>query len=126
MSFAKELNEAVKDAPRQLAERRAEVRRDELLIALTNKYLLDVRANILCAAKKGFREKYMNFNRRDFKVNFPGLGTPAQVQRDWLNEMCNPESKYILEDPDTGKKLTLEGICSDVWNNANFTTVFTW
>ena len=98
--------------------------RDELFAFITEKYLIDVRESIFRAAKKGAREKYINFNRDDFKANFPGMGTPAQVQRAWLTEMCNPESKYIIEND--GKKLTLEGIEADVWNNSKFTTKFTW
>lgn len=125
MRFAKELNEAVNEDHNSI-EMRAEVRRSELFTALTEKYLVNVRDSILRAAKKGFRKKYINFNREDFKANFHGLGTPAQVQRDWLKEICNPESKYVLVHHNDGKKLTLEGINADVWNNSKFTTLFKW
>lgn len=127
MSFAAELNVAVGEAPECEVKRRTkEDVRNELFTALTDKYLVDVRESILRAAKKGLREKYINFNREDFKANFPGLGTPCEVQRAWLIEMCNPESKYMLESVQDGTKLTLEGINADVWNNAKFTTVFKW
>ena len=127
MSFAEQLNAAVMAAPECEVKRRTkEDVRNDLFTALTDKYLVDVRESILRAAKKGLREKYINFNREDFKANFPGLGTPAEVQREWLIEMCNPESKYMLESVQDGTKLTLEGINADVWNNAKFTTVFKW
>ena len=132
MSFAAELNQAVSDASETSKTRRApseeerERVRDEIMTRLTQKYLLDVRASIMRAAKKGYREKYINFKRDEFKANFPGLGTPPELQRAWLKEMCNPDSKYILEDPEHGNKLSLEGIDTDVWNNGSFTTVFRW
>lgn len=99
--------------------------KDKMFTELTDIHLVKVRNSILNAAKKGAQKKYINFNREDFKANFPGMGTPAQVQKEWLKEMCNPQSKYIITD-DEGKKLTLEGISADVWNNAKFTTVFSW
>lgn len=127
MSFVAELNVVAGEAPAGEVKRRSkEEVRDELFTALTEKYLVDVRESILRAAKKGYREKFINFDRVDFKANFPGLGTPPEVQRAWLKEMCDPESKYMLEDPEDGKKLTLEGIDADVWNNGKFTTVFKW
>jgi len=132
MSFAAELNlvladvPTVEDVPKEEIKRRPkEEVRDELFKVLTDKYLLDVRESILRSAKKGLREKYINFKKDDFKANYPGLGTPAQFQNEWLKEMSNPGSKYMLTD-DTGKKMTLEGITFDVMNNFKFTTVFKW
>ena len=126
MAFVAELNAVevefkVTEKPKK---RSLDEVRDELFTFLTEKYLNDVRESIFRAAKKGAREKYMNFNRDDFKANFPGMGTPAQVQKAWLEEMCDPDSKYIIEDG--GKKFTLEGIEADVWNNGKFTTKFSW
>ena len=88
----------------------------------------------------------MNFDRDAFKANFNGLGTPVQFQRLWLAELCNPDSKYLegpswlqLQNNDTKvnnwssvfngsmiKKESFQGLNYDVWNNANFTTVFSW
>ena len=124
MSFVAELNDVAKNTEMPKKRTKEEVR-DEMFQALTDKYLVDVRDSIFRAAKKGLREKYINFKREDFKANFPGLGTPAELERAWLIEMCNPLSKYVVED-DSGKKLTLEGINADVWNNGKFTTVFKW
>ena len=126
MAFVAELNAVevefkVTEKPKK---RSLDEVRDELFTVLTEKYLNDVRESIFRAAKKGSREKYINFNRDDFKANFPGMGTPAQVQKAWLTEMCNPDSKYMIEVD--GKKLTLEGIEADVWNNGKFTTKFSW
>lgn len=91
---------------------------------LTQKYLKNTRESIIRAAKKGLTEKYINFTRDDFKANFPGLGTPKEVERDWLTEMCNPESKYLKDE--NVKRLCLDGINFDIWNNGSFTTHFTW
>jgi hypothetical protein len=130
MSFAAELKQAVSDAPETRRpptdEERARVR-DEIMTRLTDKYLVEVRESIMRAAKKGYREKYINFNREDFKANFPGLGTPPELERDWLKEMCNPNSKYLAGD-EAGdvRRPTLEGIDAEVWNNGKFTTKFSW
>jgi len=101
------------------------VRRDEVMTFLTQKYLKSTRESIIRAAKKGINEKYINFARDDFKANFPGLGTPKEFQSDWLTEMCNPESKYFNGDEEL-KKMCLDGIKFDIWNNSSFTTHFTW
>ena len=125
MSFAAELVAATESVPVDERKKSKDQVRDELFSALTEKYLVEVRNSILRAAQNGCREKYINFTREDFKANFPGLWTPAEVQRGWLMEMCNPESKYMMTDSD-GKCLTLEGIEANVWNNQKFTTHFKW
>ena len=125
MSFAAELiavSSAVSKDDKKMTKDEV---RDTLFTALTDKYLVDVRNSILRAAHNGFREKYINFARDDFKANFAGMGTPAEVQRGWLTEMCDPKSKYMKRD-DEGNYLTLEGIDADVWNNIKFTTLFKW
>lgn len=125
MSFAAELVAMSDATPIDDKKTTKDDVRDKLFTALTDKYLLDVRNSLLRAAHKGFREKYINFTRDDFKANFAGLGTPAEVQRGWLIEMCDPESKYMKKD-DEGNCLTLQGIDADVWNNVKFTTHFKW
>lgn len=125
MSFAAELIAVTESIPVEERKKSKEEVRDELYGALTAKYLVDVRNSILRAAQNGYREKYINFTREDFKANFAGLGTPAEVQRGWLIEMCNPESKFMMTDDD-GKCLTLQGIEASVWNNQKFTTHFKW
>ena len=140
MSFAKMLNE-IGNSPEVTQEQeksakskedkkkafleKQEARLDELMTSLTAKYAKSTYESIIRAAKKGYKSKYINFSRDDFKANFPGLGTPKEVERKWLNEMMNPDSKYLVED-DEGNKICLEGIDSDIWNNGAFTTHFSW
>ena len=99
--------------------------KDEKFKFLTEKYLNDILAGIERAAKKGYREKYMNFDREDFKANCKGLGYPNEFQRMWLDEVSKPTSSYIFKDED-GVPRCLEGIEASIWNNGSFTTVFKW
>ena len=99
--------------------------KDEKFKFLTEKYLNDILAGIERAAKKGYREKYMNFDREDFKANCKGLGYPNEFQRMWLDEVSKPDSPYIFKDKD-GIPKCLEGIEASIWNNGAFTTVFKW
>ena len=109
----------------KLAERQLEVKREKFNL-LNEKYFLSIRNNILKAASQGKREKHMNFDRNDFKANCPGLGGVVQFQSMWLNEITNPKSKYLLIDADSCQPLHISGISYDIWNNAAFTTVFSW
>ena len=127
------------------------VRKERLFYSLTFKYYDKIKEGIENASKHGRQYLYMNFNREDFKANFPGLGNPSKIQRQWLSELCNPNSKYLegcswkqsisnknVKDShsvfykhknktqDTIKKESFEGLNYDVWNNAKFTTVFSW
>tara|TARA_Y100000816_G_C25726725_1_gene382967 strand:- start:57 stop:446 length:390 start_codon:yes stop_codon:yes gene_type:complete len=99
--------------------------KDEKFKFLTEKYLNDILAGIERAAKKGYREKYMNFDREDFKANCKGLGYPNEFQRMWLDEVSKPTSSYIFKDEDEVPRC-LEGIEANIWNNSSFTTVFKW
>ena len=99
--------------------------KDEKFKFLTEKYLNNILAGIKRSANKGYREKYMNFDREDFKANCNGLGYPNEFQRMWLNEVSKPDSPYILKDED-GTPMCLEGIEVSIWNNGAFTTVFKW
>ena len=99
--------------------------KDEKFKFLTEKYLNDILAGIERAAKKGYREKYMNFDREDFKANCKGLGYPNEFQRMWLDEVSKPTSSYIFKD-ENGVPMCLEGIEANIWNNGAFTTVFKW
>ena len=99
---------------------------DERFIFLTKKYYNAIGLEIYRTATTGRTEKYMNFEREDFKVNFPGLGNPAAFQQLWLEEICNPDSKYIPTNPETNEKIHFKGLEFDVWNNRAFTTVFSW
>ena len=114
-----------KEAERKAFQTRAQDRYDELMIALTQKYARRTYDSLVQAAQKGYTEKYINFDRKDFMANFPGLGNPKQVQKSWLNEMMNPQSKYLINDND-GNSLVFDGIRFDIWNNGSFTTHFLW
>lgn len=72
-----------------------ESRKNEMFKSLTFKYYNQIIYAIENASKHGNQYVYMNFDRDAFKANFHGLGTPAQFQRLWLRELCNPESKYL-------------------------------
>lgn len=110
----------------QLKKRQQEVK-DRMFKQLSKKHLLSIKNGIMNAAKKGKTEKYINFKREDFKANCPGLGGVAEFQRLWLNEITNPESEYLISDPDNkDEKINLSGITFSIWNNSSFTTVFTW
>ncbi len=151
-------------------EKKKAARKDELFKSLTFRYYDEIKKAIENASKHGRQYVYMNFDRNAFKANFNGLGTPAQFQRLWLAELCNPNSKYLdgsswnstigrennqisnwdtqysmsqikslpgtqyyqesfrgsVFDPPPVKKDSFQGLNFDVWNNANFTTVFSW
>lgn len=106
--------------------------RNELFTILTAKYHDIIKRGIKNAACKGKHEKFINFAREDFKANCRGVGFPQQVQADWLEEMCNPDSKYlpIAEEANEwwteGEKMHFQGVEFDVWNNKAFTVVFKW
>lgn len=132
--------------------KKKEARKDQLFKTLTYKYYDEIKKSIEFASKHGRQYAYMNFNREDFKANFNGLGSPAQFQRLWLSELCNPDSKYLVvyswghsnsevdsiiytnpDIPSTSvfannpiKRDSFQGMNFDVWNNAKFTTVFSW
>ena len=124
MSFIAELKMVEPVKVKTVEERRDEIN-DQMMVKLTEKYLMKIREAIINAVKYNKKEKYMNFERDDFKANFPGMPKPWILQSNWLHEMINPESKYVPTD-ENGNKMTLEGINFDVWNNKKFTTHFTW
>lgn len=119
-------------------------RQDQLFNSLTFRYYDEIKKAIENASKHGNKYVYMNFDRDAFKANFSGLGNPSQVQRRWLKELCDPNSKYLNEiywggrvgnisdrshsvfDPPPLKKDSFQGLNYDVWNNVKFTTVFSW
>tara|TARA_Y100000816_G_scaffold129523_1_gene91326 strand:+ start:574 stop:1173 length:600 start_codon:yes stop_codon:yes gene_type:complete len=143
-------------------EKKKEARKDALFKSLTFRYYDEIKKAIENASKHGRQYVYMNFDRDVFRANFNGLGSPAQFQRLWLTELCNPNSKYLempslnstvetqnntcswnkplpkapdwrepfsqrsIFDPPPVKKDSFQGLNFDVWNNAKFTTVFSW
>ena len=106
-------------------EKRMTEVKHSLMEKLTKRYFMMVKTGIENAAREGRFEKYINFCRDDFKANCNGLGYPNEIQRMWINEMCNPESVYLLTD-ENGNKMHLQGVNARIWNNGAYTTVFTW
>ena len=101
-------------------------RRSEMYTKLTDKYHKKIKDAVLAAAQKGFKVKYMNFDRDDFKANLMGVGYPVDVQRKWVQDVLqNPYSEYLPKteegDPDHFQGLTFE-----VWGNNSFTTKISW
>lgn len=102
---------------------------DEMMFKLTDKYHPLLKKGLHQAAHLGRREKYMNFERNDFKANFPTLGTPAEVASRWLSEMTLEDSKYLpLKEgaEEGGEREHFKGLRYDVWNNGAFTIHFKW
>tara|TARA_Y100000389_G_scaffold193871_1_gene223161 strand:+ start:1622 stop:2014 length:393 start_codon:yes stop_codon:yes gene_type:complete len=130
MSFAEQMKSLAiisEEENREKKLKRQEEIKDKMFKQLSDKYLLSIKNGILNAAKKGKTEKYINFKREDFKANYHGLGGVVAFQNLWLNEITNPESKYLIDDPDNeGEKINISGIKFKIWNNSSFTTVFSW
>lgn len=102
-------------------------KKDELYKNLTDKYHPIIKKGIMSAAKKGKREKYINFDRYDFKANFPGIGYPKDIQQCWLDDVItNPSSDFLPRHYDTDMPEHLNGLIYEIWNNKNFTTKFSW
>jgi hypothetical protein len=69
---------------------------------------------------RGARELHFNFEKRDF--DDAGFETPAQACTLFLNELTRDDRAGAC--PATNGKFY--GMTYNVWNNASFTTVFTW
>jgi len=107
---------------------KSDKRKDELFDFLTKKYHAKIKRSIMSAAQRGSKEKFMNFEKDDFKANCEGLGFPKDVQRLWLKEVIlnKDEDKFLSVDEITGERDHLNGINFEIWNNAKFTTRFHW
>lgn len=99
---------------------------DEIMTRLTEKYHPLLKKGLTQAAHAGRREKYMNFERDDFKANFPTLGTPGEMAVRWLQEMVKEDSKYLPFRDGTEDREHFKGLEFDVWNNAAFTIHLKW
>ena len=138
MSFITTLVETSTERSKVVDEERAEKQKrfleakekrlDEMLVKLTDKYHPLLKNGLEQAAHGGRREKYMNFERDDFKANFPTLGTPAEMASRWLCEVVTEDSKYLpfKEGGDDKEREHFKGLQFDVWNNRAFTIHFTW
>jgi hypothetical protein len=124
---AKKHNEKIaKDKLERFEKRRLE-KKEELFKFLTDKYHSIIRRAILQAAHSGKREKYINFNKNDFKANFPTLGYPYEIQKIWLDEVItNPSSDILPRHNENDMPIHFSGLNYDIWNNSSFTTHFTW
>lgn len=102
-------------------------RLDELMISLTHTYHNKIMEGINQASFNGLREKYMNFNKDDFKADFPLLGNPKTIASKWLDEMCKEDSKYVPRDSfDPNARLHFKGLSYRILYNKQFTIYFTW
>ena len=121
-----EINESRKITRLKRSERKEHLLKikDELFNKLSAIYLNDILLGINRANERGKSVQHINHNREDLKVKYRDLGTPADLMREWLNEVKNPNSKYVLKEDD--KVLCLEGVEAYVWNNRRFTTEYTW
>ena len=99
---------------------------DEIMTRLTEKYHPLLKKGLNQAAHAGRREKYMNFERDDFKANFPTLGTPGEMAVRWLQEMVKEDSKYLPFREGTEDREHFKGLEFDVWNNKAFTIHLKW
>ena len=112
---------------KELHEKLLLEKKDEMYKKLTEKYHSIIKNGIISAAKQGKREKYINFDKNDFKANFPGLGYPKDIQENWLEDVItNPSSDFLPRHYDTDMPEHLNGLIYEIWNNKKFTTKFSW
>ena len=112
---------------KELHEKLLLEKKDEMYKKLTEKYHSIIKNGIISAAKQGKREKYINFDKNDFKANFPGLGYPKDIQENWLEDVItNPSSDFLPRHYDTDMPEHLNGLMYEIWNNKKFTTKFSW
>ena len=69
----------------------------EKFVYLTDKYFSNIIGGIMHESNKGLRIKYMNFDKNEFKANFPELGFPREFMRAWFDELSKPDSTYIYQ-----------------------------
>ena len=112
---------------RDYIERRKQIV-EKMMISLTFMYYQQVKAAIEYASKHGRCYVHINFDKDKFKANFPNL-SPKQVLKLWLQEMSNPNSKYLRSGSiftNVNIKESFEGLKWDIWNNDKFTVVLCW
>lgn len=131
MSFVDELREIV-DKARLNNEKKETTNKEQIRLEkerlfnhISEKYLEDIHYAIVRAKKRGKSEQFMNHERCDFNTKIRGLGTPAQLMREWIKELKNPNSKFAIKDIN-GNSINLNGINAFVWNNKKFTTEYSW
>lgn len=113
--------EIKKDEKQEKLKKRQEEVKEAKFTELTQKYFAQIKRGIENAAKDGKSEKYINFDRNDFKANCYGLGNTNEFLKLWLDEIVNPSSKYIPDGEDS-----FEGFIFEPLNNFKFTTKISW
>ena len=130
-TFADKIRKVQTEASSKIDEKKKAIienRKDELFSFLTSKYHPKIKRGISSAASKGLSEKFMNFDKNDFKANCNGLGFPKDIQSLWLTEVIlnKDEKKYLPINEDTKEPDHLNGINFQILNNEKFTTRFYW
>ena len=85
------------DQQRPITEKKNEkirVAKEKLFEKISEKYLEDIYNNINRAKISGKDQKFMNHSREDFKINISGAGNPAEILREWINEVKDPKSDF--------------------------------
>jgi len=113
--------EIKKDEKQEKLKKRQDEVKDTKFRELTGKYFSQIKRGIQNAAKDGKSEKYINFERNDFKANCFGLGNTNEFLKLWLNEIVDPSSKYIPDGEESFQGFTFEPL-----GNFKFTTKISW
>tara|TARA_A100001015_G_C14544659_1_gene539250 strand:- start:90 stop:557 length:468 start_codon:yes stop_codon:yes gene_type:complete len=101
--------------------------KEEIFKILSDKHLLDIYETISRAKRNGKTSQFMNHRREDFnfRTKIDGVNNSADLMRLWFVEIRNPDSNFLVLNKD-GKKVCLDGINTNVWNNQKFTTEYSW
>lgn len=113
--------EIKKDEKQEKLKKRQDEVKDTKFRELTGKYFSQIKRGIQNVAKDGKSEKYINFDRNDFKANCFGLGNTNEFLKLWLNEIVDPSSKYIPDGEESFQGFTFEPL-----GNFKFTTKISW
>ena len=99
--------------------------KEEIFKILSDKHLLDIYETISRAKRNGKTSQFMNHRREDFnfRTKIDGVNNSADLMRLWFVEIRNPDSNFLVLNKD-GKKVCLDGINTNVWNNQKFTTEY--
>ena len=85
-----------KELRKEEFESKKQYRKNEIYTFLTHKYNKILKLKLIDAAQNGLYNTHMTFEYADFKADFPTLGNPKYICKDWIDEMCNTESKYLI------------------------------
>ena len=85
-----------KELRKEEFEFKKQYRKNELFTFLTKKYNKLLKLKLIDAAQNGLYNIEMTFEYNDFKADFPTLGNPKYICKCWIDEMCNKDSKYLI------------------------------